>query len=89
MYSVCVAQALTKAGVHQEFVKKLLAFKAHCSSCDPAAQHLLKRAAEEMLLAARKNQSLIAATKLISILMLIGEGYKEIFKENVESLRFF
>lgn len=83
MYSACVSQALTNAGVHEEFVKKLLVFKAHFSSCDPAAQHLLQRAAEEMLLAARKSQSLIVATKLVSVLMLIGEGYEEIFKENV------
>ena len=87
MHSFCVIVALDSAQVNEELKEKLSKYKAHSSSCEPVSMRLICRAAKEMLLAHKRGQALVAATKMVSILLIIGEGYEKVFRENVLSLR--
>ena len=88
MEKECIKHVLHVASVNTDLKQKLLLYAPHKSSCHPIALKLLIRSCVEMMQAQKNGNYLLAATKLVSFLMILGEGYEIVFKENISSLTY-
>lgn len=87
MEKECAKFIMKNAGVNEFVLTHLLTFitlESAKSMCHPCSLHLLFRSSREMILASYEKQWDICGSKLLSLVMLLGFGFLDVFKENLK-----
>jgi hypothetical protein len=87
MEKQCAKLAMKNAGVSNYISFLLINYISPQSTfymCHPCSLSLISRTSQEMLQASSQKQWDICGTKLLSLLMILGFGFLDVFKENLQ-----